>query len=72
MILKNILFLAIALSIIPAAQAKVSKTDKAKDMSCIEFLTVDYETIPVVIGPFEYLLYSKGLKSIRLNEMTYT
>ncbi|WP_237732577.1 HdeA/HdeB family chaperone [Shewanella schlegeliana] len=44
------MFLAAALSIFPAAQADVTKETKAKDMTCAQFLDVDFETIPVVVG----------------------
>lgn len=50
MFLKNLTFIALALSIIPVAQAKSTEGTKAKDMTCEQFLTVDYETIPVVVG----------------------
>ncbi|MGS0681436.1 HdeA/HdeB family chaperone [Shewanella sp. 125m-7] len=50
MFLKNLALIALALSIAPIAQADAAKGTKAKDMTCAQFLEVDYETIPVVVG----------------------
>jgi hypothetical protein len=68
MILKNVLFIAMALAIIPAAQADTDKGTKAKDMTCLQFLAVDYETIPVVVGYlYSYNEWSGNMDAVAID-----
>ena len=62
--LKNILFISLALSVIPAAQAEASKGIDIKNMTCAQFLDVDYATVPVVVGFLYHYSFWTGDTSV--------